>query len=60
MSVVEIAKAEIGNRETGNNDNKYGKWYGANNQPACGVLQAAGGGFSSGRNYRRIRPFAHV
>ncbi len=31
--VVEIAKAEIGNRETGNNDNKYGKWYGANNQP---------------------------
>lgn len=33
MSVIEIAKAEIGTKETGNNDNKYGKWYGANNQP---------------------------
>ncbi len=36
--VVEIAKAEIGNRETGNNDNKYGKWYGANNQPWCAMF----------------------
>ena len=38
MSVVEIAKAEIGTRETGNNDNKYGKWYGANNQPWCAMF----------------------
>ena len=36
--VVEIAKAEIGNREIGNNDNKYGKWYGANNQPWCAMF----------------------
>ena len=38
MSVVEIAKAEIGTKETGNNDNKYGKWYGLNNQPWCAMF----------------------
>lgn len=38
MSVLEIAKAEIGYKEAGNNDNKYGKWYGLNNQPWCAMF----------------------
>jgi len=38
MSVVEIAKAEIGYAETGNNDTKYGKWYGLNNNPWCAMF----------------------
>jgi hypothetical protein len=33
MSVVDIAKAELGYKEIGNNDTKYGKWYGLNNNP---------------------------
>lgn len=37
--VVKIAKAEAdaGIRETGNNNVKYGKWYGMNNQPWCAM-----------------------
>jgi len=31
-TLIEIAKAEIGYTETGNNDTKYGDWYGSNNQ----------------------------
>ena len=39
MSVVEIAKAEIGYTEEGNsNDTKYGKWYGLNNNPWCAMF----------------------
>ena len=39
MSVVEIAKAEIGYAEKGNsNDTKYGKWYGLNNNPWCAMF----------------------
>ena len=39
MSVVEIAKAEIGYAEEGNsNDTKYGKWYGLNNNPWCAMF----------------------
>jgi len=39
MSLVEIAKAEIGYTEEGsNNDNKYGKWYGLNNNPWCAMF----------------------
>ena len=33
--IVEIAKAELGYREKGNNDTKYGLWYGMNNNPWC-------------------------
>ena len=33
MSVLEIAKAEIGTKELPVNDTKYGKWFGLNNQP---------------------------
>lgn len=38
MSVVDIAKQEIGFQEGKNNDTKYGKWYGLNNQPWCAMF----------------------
>jgi len=39
MSVVAIAKAEIGYTEEGkSNDTKYGKWYGLNNNPWCAMF----------------------
>lgn len=33
--IIEIAKKEVGYKEGKNNDTKYGKWYGLNNQPWC-------------------------
>jgi hypothetical protein len=36
--VLEIASKEIGYQETGNNNNKYGVWYGMNNQPWCYIF----------------------
>ena len=38
MTIVDIAKGEIGYQETGNNDTKYGKWFGLNNQPWCAIF----------------------
>lgn len=38
MNVIDIARKEIGTTETGNNDVKYGKWYGLNNQPWCAMF----------------------
>ena len=38
MSIVDIAKQEIGYEETGNNNTKYGKWFGLNNQPWCAIF----------------------
>ena len=38
MDVVEIARQEIGYQESGNNDTKYGKWYGLNNNPWCAMF----------------------
>jgi cell wall-associated NlpC family hydrolase len=39
MSVLDIAKAEIGYTEEGkSNDTKYGKWYGLNNNPWCAMF----------------------
>jgi hypothetical protein len=38
MSVVDIALNEIGTQEVGNNDVKYGKWYGLNNNPWCAMF----------------------
>jgi hypothetical protein len=38
MIVIDAAKNEIGYQETGNNDTKYGKWYGLNNQPWCAMF----------------------
>lgn len=35
---VATAQKEMGTRETGNNDNKYGKWFGMNNQPWCAIF----------------------
>ena len=37
-SLIEVAKAEIGYTETGNNDTKYGEWYGLNNQAWCAMF----------------------
>ena len=37
-SLIEIAKAEIGTTEFANNDTKYGKWYGLNNQAWCAMF----------------------
>jgi hypothetical protein len=33
--VIDIAKAQIGYKESNNNNTIFGKWYGANNQPWC-------------------------
>lgn len=38
MTIVDIAKGEIGYQETDNNDTKYGKWFGLNNQPWCAIF----------------------
>lgn len=38
MSVLDVARNEIGTTETGNNNTKYGKWYGLNNQPWCAIF----------------------
>jgi cell wall-associated NlpC family hydrolase len=38
MIVVEAAKFEVGYQEKPNNDNKYGAWYGLNNQPWCAIF----------------------
>lgn len=38
MSVVNIARQEIGFQEGKNNDTKFGKWYGLNNQPWCAMF----------------------
>ena len=38
MSVVAVATGELGYQETGNNDTKYGKWYGLNNAPWCAMF----------------------
>lgn len=37
-AVVLVAKGELGYLETGDNDTKYGKWYGLNNQPWCAMF----------------------
>lgn len=37
-NALDVAKEEIGYQETGNNDTKYGKWYGLNNQPWCAMF----------------------
>ena len=36
--LVAVAAAEIGYREYQGNNNKYGVWYGANNQPWCDIF----------------------
>ena len=38
MIVIDNATNELNYQETGNNDNKYGKWYGLNNQPWCAMF----------------------
>jgi cell wall-associated NlpC family hydrolase len=38
MIVIDAANGELGYQETGNNDTKYGKWYGLNNQPWCAMF----------------------
>lgn len=38
MIVIDAAKSQIGYQETGNNDTKYGAWYGLNNQPWCAMF----------------------
>jgi len=38
MIVIDAAKNELNYQETGNNDTKYGKWYGLNNQPWCAMF----------------------
>jgi hypothetical protein len=36
--IAEIAATQLGYVETGDNDTKYGKWYGLNNQPWCAMF----------------------
>ena len=38
MIVIDAAKSELGYLETGNNDTKFGKWFGLNNQPWCAIF----------------------
>ena len=37
-TVVDVARAEVGYQEGPNNDSKYGKWYGLNNQSWCAMF----------------------
>lgn len=37
-AIVARAASQIGYTEARNNDNKYGKWYGMNNQPWCAIF----------------------
>jgi len=36
--VISVARSQIGYREGANNNTKYGKWYGLNNQPWCAMF----------------------
>ena len=36
--VVQLAQGEVGTRESGNNLQKYGRWYGMNGQPWCAMF----------------------
>lgn len=38
MDVVSVARGELGYQEGANNDTKYGKWYGLNNNPWCAMF----------------------
>jgi cell wall-associated NlpC family hydrolase len=38
MSVVDIAKSQIGYKEIGDNSTMYGKWYGLDRQPWCAMF----------------------
>lgn len=38
MSVIDIAKAQIGYTELPVNNTHFGKWYGLNNQPWCAIF----------------------
>jgi hypothetical protein len=35
--LLALCEADLGYQETGNNDTKFGKWYGLNNQPWCAM-----------------------
>jgi len=37
-AALALAEQELGYHETGNNDNKYGRWYGMNYQPWCAMF----------------------
>jgi cell wall-associated NlpC family hydrolase len=38
MSVIDIAKSQVGYTEGANNDTTFGKWYGLNNNPWCAMF----------------------
>jgi hypothetical protein len=38
MTLIDIARNEIGFQEGPNNNTKYGKWYGLNNNPWCAMF----------------------
>jgi hypothetical protein len=38
MDIITIAKQELGYAETGNNNTKYGGWYGLQNNPWCAMF----------------------
>lgn len=37
-SLIRVAESQVGYQEGRNNNNKYGKWYGANYQPYCMIF----------------------
>lgn len=37
-NLVSAAEGQVGYREKSNNDTKFGRWYGANNQPWCAMF----------------------
>ena len=56
-AVVLVAKGELGYLETGDNDTKYGKWYGLNNQHYNRCVLMTQRFFITTTNFRRREDF---
>lgn len=57
-AMIAAAASQIGYSEVGNNDTYFGRWYGLNNQPWCGIFMSWSA-FVSG-NRKNIPKFAYT
>ncbi|WP_211750063.1 peptidoglycan-binding protein [Paenibacillus sp. Marseille-Q4541] len=56
MNMLNTAISQIGNLEGANNNNKYGVWYGLNNQPWCAIFVSWCATNSGNMNFEGGRP----